>query len=180
MPALAKLWWAPAAARIPVVNVTSERLGGRHMPASLLTVPHGLAETKPPSFLLYANCEDEKSLLKVIGNKQQGLKSQIVVKGDRGYSVSGVKTVLCRMLPWGLAKSPSWRGLGNRLGHPHGLEKTAASREEVPGDLGLRYLLWACGCKEQRCFWQNRELRVTFGVGVTPGPGVGLSHVPES
>lgn len=84
---------------------------------------HGLAETKPPSSLLCANCEDEKSLLKVICSKQQGVKSQMVVKGHRGCSVSGVKARLVQSVTLGLGKKGFLGRAGSRLDHPWGLEK---------------------------------------------------------
>ena len=43
-------------------------------PALLLTACHRLKETKLPSFLVYVNCKDEKSLLKVICNKNQRIQ----------------------------------------------------------------------------------------------------------
>lgn len=102
VPALAEPWWAPAAARIPVGDVSSEILGGRHMPASLLTVHHGLAETKPPSFLLRANREDEKSPLKVFCNKQRGLL--VPDSCERRQRIFGVKTMLVQNVAPGLGK----------------------------------------------------------------------------
>lgn len=121
------------------------------MSALLLTVCHRLAEAKPPSFLLYANCEDEKSLLKVVCNKQRGLKSQIVVKGDGIFIFWGQSSACAECCPGALQKALPEEGLGTGwervLGHHCGLEKIAAFREDTPEglDLGLKYLLWACG-----------------------------------
>lgn len=95
--------------------------------------------------------------------------------------MSGVKTMLVQNATLGLGKKPflerGWEQAGSSP-WPGESSCLQGRGPREPG-LGVRYLLWACGCKEQRCFWQSREPRLRFGVGVSPGPAVGLSRVPE-
>ncbi|KAI1230031.1 hypothetical protein IHE44_0010417 [Lamprotornis superbus] len=158
--------------------------GGTCQPLSSLF--HGLAETKPPSFLLYANCENEKSLLKAICSKQQGLKSQIIVKGDRGYSVSGVKAMLVQNVALGLAKRGSWGGAGKGWVIPgrycrepgsgwegpsgHECARTESPEAGVGSVLALGQL-WLCPSS-------SKELRAELSLGSSPARP--LCHIQSS